>query len=592
MSAPDQASRRSARLAALVIAAIALLQLWLVCVVLNPRTFFANDSGVKYLQALTLAESGWRQWSLRAAADDLGLGERFSPLAGHQFLRRAPGAPRFGVYSELFTLPVSVSLALFGVRGLYVVPALASLGTMLLSYRLARRYAARTAWVAALLVGACSPMLFYSVDLWEHTLAAMFATAAIMWFVAGITDVALWRATAAGVALGAAIVVREELYCLAVGMVLALAWVDRRRRLRAALALAGGASLVVIPHWLLKWFEYGRPVRLLVQVLFYRVLGVAPFGLPESARLAGKRPSFDAAAALNVPLEAAWLLPLAAMIALRWWFPRADARLQKPLLVGLTAAAAVWAIADAAFLVHTWARPDAFVQAFPVALFLLFLPPPERQPNPLRGEIRILLTIAVLFAILAPSLAVFALSGAPLGGAQWGPRFLLPLCPLLAAVIVFAFERRAAWRQHVAGAPRLLAAAMGVLMLAGAVTQVQGLRQLRIAKLQYERLVQGTEELEPQSLVATDLWWFPTVIASVLDERPTVVVEAFGNGSLADLLPYLNQRSIGALTLVSGSGGLAERNAAALARAGWIETARQRVPIWLDVDFVSYRRAD
>jgi hypothetical protein len=591
MSASQHASRGSARIAALIIAATALLQLWLVCVVLNPRTFFAHDSGVKYLQARTLAESGWRQLSIRVPVDDLGLGERFSPAAGNQFLRRAPGAPRYGVYSELFSLPVSAALARFGMRGLYIVPALANLGTMFFAYRLARRYAVRAAWLAPLLVGACSPMLFYGVDLWEHTLAAMFATAALLWFVSGTADSAPWRLATAGVALGAAVVVREELYCLAVGMLLALVWLERGQRLRAALALAGGASLIVLPHLWLRWFEYGRPVRVVVQRMIYRVLGVLPFGAPEGPPLNDWRPSLDSAVALNVPLEAAWLLPLATMIAVRWWLSRTPPPLQRRLLIGLAAAAAVWAIADARFLVDSWVRPDALAQAFPAALFLLFLPPAERPPSAARGEIRQLLTIAAVFAVLAPTLAAFAVTASPLGGAQWGPRFLLPLCPLLAAVVVFGFERRGAWSQCLPEAGRLLAATLTVLVLAGAVVQVQGIRQLRIAKLQYERLVQATESLGPQSLVATDLWWFPTVTAVVLHERPTVLVEQFGNGSLATLLPHLSEHGIGALTLVTGSGELADRNADTLARAGWIETARERVPIWLDVDFVSFRRA-
>jgi hypothetical protein len=587
MKVREEASRTSARRAALVIVAVGLLELWLVCVVLSPRTFFSNDAAVKYLQARSLAESRWRRLSIRIPSDDLDLGERFAPTAGGQFARRAPGAPRYGVYSELFILPVSAALALCGMRGLDVVPLLAGVGTLLLAYRLARRYSVRWAWLAPLLVGACSPMLFYSVDLWEHTLAVLLATAAVAWFVAGSADFAPRRLAAAGAALGAAIAVREELYVFVVGMLLALAWVDRRRRLPAALAVAAAAGVVLMPLWLLRWFQFGRPVRATVLRLFHRTVGVL-----GAAASSSNGPSLDAAVALDVPVGAAWLLPLVAMVVARWWLARSSTPRRGALLVGLAAAVAAWAIADALFLVHSWARPNAFVQAFPAALFVLFLPPPPQRPaSAVRGEIRQLLTMAAVYAILVPTLAAFALSNAPLGGAQWGPRFLLPLCPLLAAVVVFAFEQRDAWRQHLAGAPRVLAATLAVLVLAGAVVQAQGIRQLRTAKLQYERLVQATEALPAQSLVTTNLWWFAPVTAAVLHQRPTVLVEDFGNASLADLLPRLSERGIDALTLVSPSGDLADRNAGALAGAGWIETARQRVAIWLDVDFVSYRRA-
>lgn len=564
----------SGRRAASVIAAVALFQTFLVLAVLNPRTFFSGDAGVKYLQAVNLVQARWRQLSIRTPAAQLDHDDRFPALAGSQFYRRSPDAPFYGTYAELFSVPVSLSLALLGTRGMYLVPILASVGAMLLAYRLSLRTAPHAAWLASLLVGACSPMLFYSVDLWEHTLAVLLSTAGVLLLVAGTAEPTRWRFAAAGLTLGAGIAVREELYGFVPASLVALAWVERRWRVPAAVAAGAAGLAALVPHWVLKWMETGRPARLAVLRLI------------QAVEPAAAGPPMWSAGALLVPLEVAWLLPIAAAVMMRCWLPRAAPRWRVALLVGLAVTTAAWASGDALLLGWQWLRPYALVQAFPVVLFLLFLPD---APSPARREVGQLLAMAAVYTAAVCIAAPFGVRTAPLGGAQWGPRFLMPLYPLLAVGIVCAFEQRAAWASA-AWASRLLAGAFAVLALASVAVQVQGIRELRRAKSDYERLVAATEALDAQAVVATDLWWFPTATAAVLYERQTVLVDAARNGSLPELLTLLAAQGITSLTLVSQEGQLADRHAQALAQAGWMETGRQRVSIWLDVDLVSYRR--
>ena len=99
---------------------------------------------MKYLQRSRLPN--------RVAAIELRVRPRRVPrgaslLRGNQFLRRAPGL-RVRVYSE-FSPAVSASLAVFGTRGLYVVPALASLGTRFLTYVGRVESSARRGWSRA-----------------------------------------------------------------------------------------------------------------------------------------------------------------------------------------------------------------------------------------------------------------------------------------------------------------------------------------------------------------------------------------------------------------------------------------------------------
>src|SRR5215468_3056093 len=146
----------SGRLAALIIGAVTAVELVLIGWVLSPRTFFSGDGGVKYLQAEALVHNRWTGLAVSEPGAVIDQAGRFSALANNQFDRRGPDDPFYGAYSELFIVPVSVGLALIGPRGLYLVPLLAGVGTMILTYRLAVRTAPRLAWLAPALVGACS----------------------------------------------------------------------------------------------------------------------------------------------------------------------------------------------------------------------------------------------------------------------------------------------------------------------------------------------------------------------------------------------------------------------------------------------------
>jgi hypothetical protein len=566
-----------AQLATLVIAAVTAIYLVLAGLILNPRTFYNGDAGVKYVQVQNLVHSGWRHLAVRNPAPRFDPQGEFSVLATNQFKRRSADDPFYGQYSELFTVPASLGLGAFGLRGMYLVPILASLGTMIVAYRLSSRTAPRTAWLAPGLVGACSPLLFYSVDLWEHTLATLLVTGSLLLLLRGTGPFTARRYALAGLLLGAAIAVREELYAMLPATLVSLTWIERRWRLRAALAAAAGGFIALSSHWALKWAEFGRPARNPV----LRIAGIEP---APSAAATG----LDALALL-VPTAAVWWVPLVAMVIARWWLPRAAPRRRPVLLAALAVATVLWASAAALVLRLTWEPPLDLLRAFPVILFLLFLPPRQPQPSAAQREIRQLLMIAAVFVAGVCVAAPFSL-GAPIGGSQWGPRFLLPACVLLAAAVVYALERRDEWASVAAAPRRLLPAVFAVLTLAGLAVQLQGVRNLHAAKQWYERVVTATEAISDHDVIVTDIWWYPAVTASVLYQHEMLSVARSGNDALPGLLARLQQRGATSLTLVTAGDGPSPGDADALAQAGWTETGRRVVPIWLDVRFVSYRR--
>ena len=566
------------RLAALIITAVTVAELVLIGTVLNPRTFFSGDAGVKYLQADALVRNRWHSLAVTEPGAAIDPESRFSALTSNQFARRGPSDPFYGAYSELFTVPVSVCLALFGLRGLYVVPLLAGVGTMILTYRLSARTAPRLAWLAPALIGACSPMFFYSVELWEHTLAVLCTTASVWLGVSATERSTAMRYALAGLLLGLGIAVREELYAMLVAGLVAVAWIERPRRIPAAFAAGVGALIGLVPHWLLKQIEVGRPARKSVMRVA-EVAGVASVQPAEPLR---------AALWLIVPPWPVWVMTLALLIGVRAILPRLAPRQRPPLAVGLAAAIAAWATVGAGSVWGKWQRPDALIEAYWPALFLLIAGVPLASGRAHR-EIRMLLAVSAVFAATICVAALLANSTAPAGSEQWGPRYLLAAMPLLAAAIVFALERRREWAPRLGLPTGIVVATFCVLALAGLVVEGQGIRALRQAKLEYEQVVAATEAIDRQQVVVSDIWWFPMVVASIVQDRPVLAADVFTSGPTSDLLPILQTRGIRALTFVSSDGSSAAA-AQALAAAGWTEVGRRAVRIWLEVRFVEYRR--
>jgi hypothetical protein len=154
-------------------------------------------------------------------------------------------------------------LAAFGVRGLYVLPAAGFIATIAACAWLAvvldpRRNAVIVAVTAAL----GTPFLFYGLEFWEH----MPALALGVLGAALLLEAARRRpgqhadtraAFAAGLLMGAAIVLRPEALCFAVAVAFASRWVVHRPTWRS-LAIAGaGAATAVLPLEIYTLVHFG-----------------------------------------------------------------------------------------------------------------------------------------------------------------------------------------------------------------------------------------------------------------------------------------------------------------------------------------------
>jgi hypothetical protein len=219
---------------------------------LRPDAFFAGDPGVKLLAARNAVVHPSHPFEIplpTAGGAPLSFVEPF--FARH-------GDHTHAVTSELFPLLTAPALALFGLRGAYVLPALGFLIAVAAVSALGksldtRRDALWTGVVTALV----TPFLFYGLELWEHMPAVALGALGAVLTVRSAASRTAGPAFAAGALFGAAMLLRPEAAWFALAVVVASRRLERPPSWRTLAAIVAGGALVAAPFELYALLHFG-----------------------------------------------------------------------------------------------------------------------------------------------------------------------------------------------------------------------------------------------------------------------------------------------------------------------------------------------
>lgn len=383
-----------------------LLTLWIQTFTSN-GVVFSGDGGLKALLAQQMAQQlsagDWPlEIALRLPAVDWvetlwqqGL-YPFQPPFVYEV-----GAKHFITFPFTFPLVSAPFYALFGDRGLYVIPLVALWSIWLRFWQIGHR----AGWDSgALCLGLislifASPLTLYGGMYWEHTLAVAlaFGGVSILLFPPGVT-LTRRQCLVSGFLIGLAVWFRPEFLCLvaAVGVMAAVGWAFPRWRmsppftLNEVLVLVGAMAATVGIFFGLNTIIYGHP------------LGIHAIQIVEESTLSNQiSQARDGYRQMWVSLRRYFpvvvFVGLAALASLKL-------RKNRP-----TAARSVETVNTQTVGVQTVGSTGQSINLVPVRLALI---------------------VSLLFALSVPLIVP---PGA--GGKQWGPRFYLILVPLLSVVL-------------------------------------------------------------------------------------------------------------------------------------------------------------
>jgi hypothetical protein len=550
---------------------------------LPQEVFWITDGGNRYIQVQSFARYGPPAIGYPGRGIDPGL--RFFPWAGHHF--QLVGGRVVSYYLPYFALLSVPGFRLAGVAGIHLLPLAAAIATLcLFPLLLAEVGLADLRAPAILLLGIGTPLLFYGITFWEHSLAVCLALAAVTLLLragrlarpgdapaapdpkaappAAVMPAPRLIATASGVPaafvagclLGLSSVLREEGYVLAAALLVVFPWVYRAAP--PAAAFGAGWLVVMAPAW---WFQHRLFGTVFgIHAAAYQALGTAAAASADQSGVAGSGGGW----VLEVWRQAGAKLGDLAFFLFRF---HPDGRLSGLLAVpfvlvllagllrrrvrtsaldlGLLAAATAASATFVALLLAD--RQPVFDTLFTQGLlphtpFLLLalLGLRDQLASPSRPA-RLLAAACVLFALLV----VLPLHRGDVG-ILWGPRHFLAIYPMLAALALLAWRdlMRLAARPARRRALAVLAAFLALLCL---VVEARGLWLLALKKTATLRLLEAVRAA-PARAVVTDGYWLTEELAALYFQRDFFAVES--DAAYHELLAVLERHGAREATVV------------------------------------------
>jgi hypothetical protein len=465
---------------------------YLVVIAASPGdAYWINDCGNKALVARRLVETGFREAAFDYPGATLDPAGRWFPIQPPFALAR--GGAFVSTYPLAYPALAALGFAALGPRGLRAPAALGgATGVALFAWWSAPVLGAFGAFAAATSLGLATPLFFYAVTVWEHSLTLALTLGA--WVVLSRERGARWAL--AGALVGLACWLREELVLMGLAVIgVALA---RRRPLRLAAAFALGGTLPVAALLLFNSAFYGHALGGHVAATLGSSSAASAFAAHARADRTSAVPGLlggfghDPGERLAFALLGVGL-PLAGAIA-----PR---RVRDGRVLGSSlAAAALAAWGVAAFRMLGASAPlrelvlhNGLMLQWPM-FALAGLGARRVLEDPRCHSLQTAALAGALFSALAALAGVLLPSGFGVqsgAGVHWGPRVLIPALP---AFVLFAW---------VAGFGRaaVLRFALGALVLAGVASTALSTWFLVQQKLDGARLAERLRSLPPRVLV-------------------------------------------------------------------------------------------
>jgi hypothetical protein len=428
----------------------------------QPRdVFWGPDSGNHFIQTQSILRTG-----------QIAIEHRF-PI-GHHFV--VIGGKTYSTYSPAFPALSVPFYAAFGYWGLFLLPIL---GTLLM-IALLPALTARSILLPGIVLVFGTPVLWYTIVFWEHTIAAGIAVAA---FILAERE----RPLIAGVLAAISTVYREEGYIVIASI--AIAMLVTRKRPWSFLA---AAVIALVPWWLFNWALFGNPLGLHAAVYS---------SIAQGNKLANFYPFLFEFSANRIVCIATGLCVVGTAafgvrrLAAAFQGAGRPAHSEGIFFIGATAGFVILTVS--LFLSPAPMRETLYTQGlfpaipFSAAMFLSW----REQP---RFRVVALVT-GIILTTLVVNQADF--------GVTWGPRHYFWMFPL---IIVMAFES--------IPPSRLIVATAVVLAICSFAIQFEGIRTLRM-KLRFSESVLTAVRTDPARIVVTDVFWIPEDLASLFFDK-------------------------------------------------------------------------
>lgn len=450
------------------------------------NSVYGKDTGLRFLQLLNFRRGSF---AIQYPGYSLDPELSFAPYDPAVLINRE-------IY--IFITPLLPLLSvpfytLFGYAGIYVVPILGALGASFVTYKIAQEIEIRSPAPLILILSMATPVLFYALSFWDHTLALFLAGLGLLLLVRALKHDNTLYALASGGAFGVGVWNRYELYAFSAAAFLGflLTHPKERQLLRHFGVWGIGFSLAVIPLWIFNTILYHHPFGPSIGFRFSNIIPLLEF---RSAVITfpGSAVSVPLWQRMITVIATHWVggIPTRAMsisFGLSFGFLALvlRARALRSRTVILLSAVGLFIATDIALLLSSEFLLTGLLTTTP--FLVMFFAYRSHGVNVVQNRIVSALVLTfLLFVVLG------ALTALSTGGPQWGPRYLLPAYIPLTLVAVHVMEQQ--YDELSALKRPIYSIVWSALLVMSLATQVKGLT----AQYHLRQSRQFAHELIPQ----------------------------------------------------------------------------------------------
>lgn len=461
--------------------------------VMPREAFFSSDEGLKLIQLQSFVRRGLGDFTLDYPGRELDPALSYVPINNPPPLIREGRI--YAVYPVFFPLLTVPLYRLLDYAGLYVIPLASGVLTLVISYYIAR-LTGDNGPSSILVLAFCTPLIFYSLLFWDHTLGTLLFTLALLLVVKNLEQPKQLLLVLGGMLTGLAIWVRSELYVMAVVMPVVYYFLGSRR-FSHALSLGAGTLMGLVPLWLFQYLVYGDFIGPHVGHLAW-LAEELPVATDRVAILYHTLLEGNSSPAMS-------FLFIIAFVASAMLVRAPKLRTNRLLVIIAFAGLALATIPN--ILEAATGRPlGGLITTSPFLAFSFatLLNSSFGQKN------RFLLTLSVGYITLVCLMT-------PVDpGLQWGPRFLLPILPPLT---ILATNNFSALNTHGGFSRRGLLKVCFLSMVAlSLLVQMSGLRTLYILKTRDARLIENTSQIG-SAYIISDEYGYAEYVAPLFYEK-------------------------------------------------------------------------
>lgn len=509
--------------------------------------FWTTDSGNKFIQVQNISASG--KLAIPYQAEAIDKDKVFFPYCGHHFQKE--GEQVYSFYPPYFPYISSFFYKAFGTGGIYIIPVISGILCLLLTMLMLKFLSINSylSQASPVILGLCTPIFFYSLVFWEHTLSVFLFISAIFILIKNIDRAdrkVISYIYAAGILTGLSTVFREESYIATAALFTALLFTDARKK---AIPLTAGWLTAMIPLWLFQKYMFGYFTGIHAAVYGKMTSGSNPLMYYfHYDTLIEKFSNFYVYLFKFIPtgmtplifgiLMAPFVISVFAGIITKNSEIILKSKMTLLFLNFVSSIVMFSFLCKSPCPVFDTLFTQALITSVPLfSIFLIF-------SGNLLLEKDIRVRILSLFSILVTIFTCLALNQKDIG-IIWGPRHFLVLFPVIIVLVLFCVEKISVLNDK-PNLRKLFQTAAVLLFFSSLLIQAQGMKTLFNKKIYSENLVSKLSV--SNNIIATDVFWIPEEISSLYFQKKIMQVQK--SGDLEKLKELLKESGCDKFTFV------------------------------------------